>query len=174
MKRIAGISTSSSSQSINKNLLHYALKQLGESSELIMLNQQLPIYSIDLEKEKGIPDEIRQLFEKIKQFDGLVIALPEHNGSMTALFKNTLDWLSRIDKNIFGDKPVMLLSTSPGPNGGKFGLAHVKTLIPFLGAKVVSGFSLNSFYENFQNGIVSNSLENVKLKSELQNLKTAL
>ena len=156
MKKIAGISTSSNERSINKELLESTLKGIANfRKEIFVLDKKVPIYSTDLEETEGIPRAIQELHSSLQEYDAYIIALPEHNGSMTALFKNTIDWLSRHDRNIFGNKPVMLLSTSPGPSGGKYVTKHVKTLLPFLSAKVVSTFSLSNFYDAFQNGDIA-------------------
>ncbi len=156
MKKIAGISTSSSQNSINKALLESTLNERPSiANDIIELDKNVPIYSIDIEEAEGIPTEIQELHTKLQSYDAYVIALPEHNGSMTALFKNTIDWLSRHDRNVFGNKPVMLLSTSPGPSGGQYVTEHVKNLLPFLGANIISTFSLGEFYKNFQNGMVT-------------------
>jgi len=161
MKKIAGISTSSNEHSINKELLESTLKGiLGVSKDIFDLDKNVPIYSTDLEDIEGIPNKIQKLHSSLQEYDAYVIALPEHNGSMTALFKNTIDWLSRHNRNVFGNKPVMLLSTSPGPSGGKYVTEHVKTLLPFLGANVVSTFSLSEFYNAFKKGdVVTNKAE---------------
>ncbi|MGZ2370395.1 NADPH-dependent FMN reductase [Ancylomarina sp. YFZ004] len=175
MKKIAGISTSSSSKSINRELLSNALNQIDQSNtSVIDLNQNLPIYSIDIEEQHGIPNEIQELFTKLQSYDAYIIAIPEHNGSITALFKNTLDWLSRIDQNIFGKKDILLLSTSPGPNGGKYAIAHVKIFIPFLGGNVVSDFSLGSFYDNYQNETITDKQMNLEYTEALNHFRTVL
>jgi len=173
MKKIAGISTSSSSNSINRKLLINALNQIDQNNTtLIDLNPNIPIYSIDIEERDGIPEEIQSLFTELQSYDAYLIAIPEHNGSITALFKNTLDWLSRIDQNIFGKKDIILLSTSPGPNGGKYATAHVKNFIPFLGGNVVSDFSLGSFYDNFQNDFITDKLINTEYTEALKHFRT--
>ena len=68
---------------------------------------------IDLELESGIPANMVALKETLKQADGFIVATPEHNGSMSAVLKNTIDWLSRIEQKVFDDKPTIFMSTSP-------------------------------------------------------------
>jgi chromate reductase, NAD(P)H dehydrogenase (quinone) len=116
MKKILAISSSSSSKSINKELLEYTTKHSEDYKvEVIDLDNKAPIYSQDIEDKDGYPNKLIELSSKMKEFDGLILSLPEHNGSMTALLKNNIDWLSRIDRNIFNDKHVMFISTTPGP-----------------------------------------------------------
>lgn len=99
--------------------------------------------------EQGIPEQIRALRKLFDEADAFIISSPEYNGSLPAGFKNTLDWVSRIDGKIFQDKPVLLMSTSPGGRGGKSVLDHLTKVMPFWGAKIVGSFSLPKFNENF-------------------------
>ena len=156
MKKILAISGSNSSKSINMELLKHTTRYFNNYHvDIIDLISDAPIYNQDIEDKEGFPKELVILSNEIKKYDAFILALPEHNGSMTALLKNNLDWLSRIDRNIFNDKQVMLLSTSPGPSGGKYVTTHTGNVIPFLGAKVASTYNLGNFYENFsKDGLV--------------------
>ena len=115
----------------------------------------LPLFSLDEEKE-GYPEEAQAFYDLIADHDAIVLASPEHNGSVPASFKNLFDWTSRYantqSAKMFADKPVLLLSTSPGPNGGATNLAHLAGLLPWQGAKVVGKQSIGSFGEHFKNG----------------------
>ncbi len=44
------------------------------------------------------------------------------------MFKNTVDWISRIDMLLFHPRYVGLLSTTPGKKGGVRGLEHTRQL----------------------------------------------
>ncbi len=84
------------------------------------------------------------------------------------MYKNLLDWLSRIERNIFSDKPTLLLSTSPGANGGATALKHAVTSAPFLGAKLVGNMALANFYDNFD--LNQGQLIEPQYQAELKNL----
>ena len=61
-----------------------------------------------------------------------------------------MDWLSRTGGKIFQEKPVLLMSTSPGPGGGKINLANMKQVFPHWGATAVfADFHLGSFYQAY-------------------------
>ena len=60
---------------------------------------------------------------------GIIISLAEHNGSYTSAFKNIYDWISVIETKVWGNKPLILLSTSDGQNAGKTVLSN--SLISF-------------------------------------------
>ena len=114
-------------ESFNRRLIHTLVagaKGAGAEVELIELRDfQLPIYDADLEAE-GMPDTVHRLQEKMAVADGLLIATPEYNGSIPALLKNTLDWMSRPQANgdsgveLFKGKIAGISSASPGGLGG--------------------------------------------------------
>ena len=158
MKKIIALGASSSKSSINKTLaIHAASKISNATVAAIDLNDYvLPLYSVDAEEESGIPEEAHQVNQKIACADGLVISLAEHNGTYTAVFKNLIDWLSRIDIKVWKDLPMFLMATSPGGQGGASVLAAGKTGFPYMGGNVVVDFSLPSFYDNFSNTGITN------------------
>jgi len=162
MKRIITIAGSNSQNSINRKLLTYASGLLAQVEIIsIDLNDYvLPIYGVDFEDENGIPTAIKRLNELLDKADGFIIALAEHNGTYTAVFKNTLDWLSRVNMKVWRDKPTLLMATSPGGRGGVTVLQGAVNYFPFLGANVVGDFSLPSFFDNFSEEGISN--ENLK------------
>ncbi|SEL08881.1 NAD(P)H-dependent FMN reductase [Aquimarina amphilecti] len=162
MKKIITIAGSNSQKSINKSLLSYT-SSLLENVEIIPidLNDYIsPIYGVDYETENAIPTAIKRLDESFNKADGFIISLAEHNGSYAAVFKNTIDWLSRVNMKIWREKPMLLMATSPGDRGGTTVLESAKTYFPYLGANVTADFSLPNFYDNFlEDGISDNGLK---------------
>ncbi|NVJ67869.1 MAG: NAD(P)H-dependent oxidoreductase [Gammaproteobacteria bacterium] len=149
--KIIAFAATTSSTSINKQLVTYAGGLLDSAKvELLDLNNYpLPIYSEDLEKNSGIPQAAKDFLAKLQTADGFLISHAEHNGYFTAAYKNLLDWLSRIERKIFADKPTLLFSASPGANGGATALGHAVTSAPFLGANLIGQMALPNFYDNF-------------------------
>ncbi|PKA83825.1 NAD(P)H-dependent FMN reductase [Ulvibacter sp. MAR_2010_11] len=178
MKKIIVFTGSNSSNSINRQLSLYTASKLPEGmAEIINLNNfTVPLYSEDLERAEGIPAPIVQLHALFKEANGFIIASPEHNGLLPAFFKNTIDWLSRVDRNIFRDRPALLLSTSNGGYGGQFGLKILESILPRFGAQIVGSFSLGNFNENFDTttGSIVNTIEMRKLEIEMERLVTAV
>jgi NAD(P)H-dependent FMN reductase len=176
MKKVITIAGTNSQKSINKKLLSYALGLL-DNVELISIDLNdyvLPIYGVDFEDENGIPTAIKRLDELLDKADGFIIALAEHNGTYTAVFKNTLDWLSRSSMKVWRDKPVLLMATSPGSRGGATVLQGAVNYFPFLGAIVVADFSLSCFFENFVDGEISNALLKEELALKLESFQKHL
>ena len=177
MKKILAFGASNSKHSINGKFAKWAVSQLQDSdAEILDLNDfEMPIYSIDREKESGIPDLAVAFKEKIKDADGIIISLAEYNGSYTSAFKNIVDWVSRIEKGIWGNKPMLLLSTSPGPRGGKGVLESAVNSYPHQGAQLAGSFSLPQFQQNFdaENGITDGA-HLQQFQKELENFIQAV
>ncbi len=167
MKKIIAIGASNSKESINKKLAIYAANKVENSETIIVdLNDfETPIYGIDYETEHGIPEIAQELNKLIASADGIVISMAEHNGSYSVAFKSIFDWLSRIDKYVWKNKPMLLLATSPGERGGKTVLDTAKKTFPRMGATIITDFSLPSFYDNFS----ENGITNEELNTELSN-----
>jgi NAD(P)H-dependent FMN reductase len=176
MKKIITIAGSNSQNSINKTLLTYTASFL-ENVEIIPIdlnNYVLPIYGVDFETENGIPPAVKKLDRIFDTADGFLISLAEHNGSYAAVFKNTIDWLSRSNMKVWREKPMLLMATSPGARGGATVLESARGYFPFMGAKVTDTFSLPSFYEHFMDGKITD--ENLKedIRSKLNRFKVTI
>lgn len=147
---IFAINGSNSEWSINKKLLKSIIKHNKINAELIEIESlDIPIYSIQRQQKHGFPQEILELNQVLNNATGFIVSTPEHNGFFTAFFKNIIDWLSRLDRKVFRDKFVIILSTSPGKMGGKTGAISLSTLVNRMGGKVISVHSLPSFKENY-------------------------
>jgi len=102
----------------------------------------LPVYDGDIEAV-GMPDNVRLLQQLLREHDGLLISTPEYNGSMPALVKNTLDWISRPMEDgksgtaLFTDKVAGIVSASPGAAGGLRSLLVLRDALAKLGLIVV-------------------------------------
>lgn len=118
--KILSFPASNSRYSINRQLLNYAERFLTgfEIQRLDINDFEMPIYSEDREHAFGIPEQATAFVRNIASVDALLISFAEHNGNYTAAFKNIIDWCSRLDRNIYQGKRMLLLSTSPGPGGG--------------------------------------------------------
>jgi len=165
MKKILTLGGSNSKNSINKKLAEYA-GGLLKNIELITVDlndYEMPLFSVDSEAENGFSDNALKLNTLLEEVDGFVISLAEHNGAYSAAFKNTFDWLSRIEGNVWRNKPMLLLASSPGARGGQTVLEIALGRFPYQGAKIVSSMSFPSFYDNF----IENEIVNWELKSSL-------
>jgi chromate reductase, NAD(P)H dehydrogenase (quinone) len=167
MKKIVAFGGSNSKNSINKQLAEYAANRLENVEVNILdLNEfELPVYSIDMERASGIPKKGIDFKSQIDQADGVVLSLAEHNGSFSASYKNIYDWVSRIDKQVYQNKPLLLMATSPGGRGGKTVLNHALSVYGFSHKAALVSFSLPSFHQNFN---PDQGIKDLSLKEEFE------
>ena len=144
--KILAFAGSTRRDSWNKKLLHIAIqsaRSAGAQVTLIDLKDfPLPLYDGDLEATAGVPENALKLKELFKSHQGLLLACPEYNSSITAVLKNTLDWVSRPVPDepplaAFKGKVVTLISASPGALGGLRGLVHVRAILGNIGCIVL-------------------------------------
>ena len=163
-KKIIAFGASSSRNSINKQLATFAANQFKNAEvEILDLNDyEMPLFSVDKEKENGIHNLAQQFYDKIGSADFIIISFAEHNGAYSSAFKNLLDWASRINAKTFQEKPMLLMATSPGARGGSSVLDIATKRFPFQGGIVKGTFSLPTFYENFDavHGIINSEFKN--------------
>jgi chromate reductase len=148
---ILAFAATSSTKSINNHLVRYAASQFEDAEiEIININDyELPLYSEDREEQLGQPDLAKQFVGKIGNSDAVIISFAEHNGSYTVAYKNIFDWASRINPKVFQNKPMVLLSTAPGPGGASSVLASATNSAPYFDGVVKASLSVPSFYDNF-------------------------
>ncbi|MBT3812959.1 MAG: NAD(P)H-dependent oxidoreductase [Gammaproteobacteria bacterium] len=172
---VLAFAASSSTQSINKKLVRYAASLLeGAQVQLLDLNDyELPLFSVDKEKKLGQPQLAHDFVAKIGACDALIISFAEHNGTYTAAYKNLFDWGSRINKEIYQDKPIVLLATSPGPGGAGKVLEVAVNSIPHFNGDLRASLSIPSFHQNFDpdNNCLSNSALNDELIAAISSLQ---
>jgi chromate reductase, NAD(P)H dehydrogenase (quinone) len=149
--KIIAFAGSNSQQSINKKLVTYATSLFENAEvEILDLNDfQMPLFSVDAEKEIGLHPLAKAFLDKIASADILVVSLAEHNGNYSVAFKNLIDWCSRINGKLFQEKPMLLMATSPGGRGGASVLEIAKANLPRFATVIKGTFSLPNFFDNF-------------------------
>ena len=159
--KLLAFAASNSRQSINRQLVDYAVGLLAdgqiegvpagalEISSLDLNDFEMPIYSIDRQNADGIPQPAHEFYNLLGEADALLISFAEHNGSYTVAYKNVFDWASRIDMRVYHDKPIVMLSTSPGGGGGGFVLRTAGHLAGYFGNEMLASLAVPRFGENF-------------------------
>lgn len=163
MMHLLAIGGSNSRSSINRNLAVFTAKLFTNANiEILDISTlKIPLFSIDIEKDEGIPEVVLKVADQIDRIDFIVLSLAENNNSFNAGFKNLYDWISRIkDRKVFNGKPMLLMAASSGPGGGSIVLEHAKNIFPRAGADIKATFSLPAYYQNFDNekGIINSGL----------------
>ena len=133
--RILAFAGSAREASLNRKLVRIAAEGArGAGADVTLLELReypLPLYDGDLEAKDGLPPNARKLKDLFLAHQGLLIAAPEYNSSITPLLKNTIDWVSRSAPGeaplaCYDGKVAALLSASPGSLGGLRGLTVVR------------------------------------------------
>ena len=145
--QIIALAGSTRQQSFNRQLVELAARGARcadtEVSVVDLRDFALPLFHPDDELAHGLPEAARTLKHLLMDSHGLLIASPEYNSSVTGLLKNTIDWISRSEKDdpyplaAFRDKVVALMSASPGSLGGLRGLVHLRAILGTLGCLVL-------------------------------------
>ena len=140
--KILAFAGSTRRQSFNKRLVNLAAKLVRDAGGQVTLidlkDYPLPLFDQDLEQEQGRPENMKRLKQLFLEHDGLLLASPEYNSSITPLLKNTIDWASSPAKGhpdwqdgtkSFRGKVVGMLSASPGALGGLRSQSHLAPLL---------------------------------------------
>jgi chromate reductase len=114
--------------------------EAGAATSVLDLRElALPVYDADLEAAQGVPANAARLRDAIAGHDALLIATPEYNGFPTPLVINAFSWLSRLDDGLAttANKPVALLSSSPGALGGLRSMNFLRQYLQMAFAMIV-------------------------------------
>ena len=139
MAKVVAICGSLRKASINHALLRSLQPLAPEGMEIVEAPpiDGMPLYNFDVQA-KGFPEPVNALSEAIRGAAGVIIVTPEYNYSVPAPLKNAIDWISRVKDQPFQNKPVCLMSASPGALGGARAQYHLRQIFVFLEAFVLN------------------------------------
>ena len=132
-------------------------REAGAEVTVISLRDfALPVFDEDLEAASGMPEAAKRLKAIFRDHDGLIIASPEYNSSITAALKNAIDWVSRGESDdepslsALTGKTAVVCSASPGGLGGMRGLVHLRAILGSIGITVLPDqIAIGKAYEAF-------------------------
>lgn len=179
--KILALSGSTRSGSYNTKLVKQAAemaRQMGAKVTVISLKDYpMPFYDADFERMQGMPTPAKHIRKLMIESNAVIIASPEYNASISAVLKNTLDWVSRSENgnfspDAFRGKKFAIMSASPGKGGGSRALGHLRSIITAIGGEVIKkqvtvANADNAFNEK---GELINASAKKDLKSEIQDL----
>lgn len=185
MTKILAFAGSARNDSWNQKLIRAAAAAArsvgGEVTLLDLKDYPLPLYNGDLEAKEGLPEPAQRLKSLFKSHDGLLIASPEYNSSVSPLLKNTLDWVSREWHGESGlvpyqNKVAAIMAASPSALGGVRMLPHLRQILNTLGVLVLpSQLSVPKANEAFnQDGSIKSPERLDALVAELVRVSGAL
>lgn len=114
----------------------------AETTYLDLQEYPLPVYDGDLEDLEGLPDNAKKLKDLFRAHDGLLIATPEYNSSISAALKNVIDWVSRPEEghpplDCFSGKVAGIMAAAMGGMGGMRALPHLRSILQNIQVMVV-------------------------------------
>ena len=116
--KVLGISGSLRRNSFNTAALRACAELMPAGMTLTYARiDDIPLFNQDV-FDAGLPEPAKRFRAEVAAADGLLIASPEYNFSVSAALKNAIDWGSRAPNQVFMDKPVAIFSASGGPLGG--------------------------------------------------------
>jgi NAD(P)H-dependent FMN reductase len=176
MKKVLAMGGSLNRNSLNRRLALYAANMLDDVEVVLFdLNDYpMPIYSVDIQREQGIPENAYKINDIFASVDGFVISLAEHNGNYSTAFKNMFDWVSRIEMEVWKNKPMLLMAASPGGRGGQKVLGIAVEAFRWYGGNVVANFSLGNFNDVFSEDGLKDEVKALELKTKVNMLQDAL
>ena len=97
-----------------------------------------------IEAAEGPPERARAFKALLGEYQGVFIASPEYNSSVTPLLKNTLDWVTRVRAKgetgleVFKSRVFAISGASPGYYGGMRSLLNLRQILAVgIGALVI-------------------------------------
>jgi NAD(P)H-dependent FMN reductase len=131
--RILAFAGSTREESFNKKLIRIAAAA-AQATLIDLRDFPMPLYDGDLESKEGLPPHAKRFKQVLLVHEGLLIASPEYNSSISGVLKNAIDWASRAEPGeaplaAFAGKVAALLSASPGALGGLRGLVQLRSIL---------------------------------------------
>ncbi len=178
--RILAFAGSARRESWNRKVLEVAVagaRDAGAEVQVVNLeNYPMPIYNADWHADNGVPPAMLELRTLMMASNGLLVASPEYNASITPLLKNTVDWLSQ-DVNGEGGKAPFegkvggLMGASNGAFGTIRALPHVSTILSNLGVLMLPAVAVPGVAKMFD---ASGNMTNERTQNVLVGLGARL
>jgi NAD(P)H-dependent FMN reductase len=144
--RILALVGSLRAGSHNRQLAEAAVKLAPEGAEVELFEglAEIPFYNEDIDVEGNVPAAAAKLREAANAADGLLLFTPEYNGTIPAVLKNAIDWLSRpYGAGALSGKPVAVVGTAFGQYGGVWAHDETRKSVGVAGAKVLEDVKLS-------------------------------
>jgi len=144
--RILALVGSLRAGSHNRQLAEAAVKFAPEGAEVELFEglADVPFYNEDIDVEGSVPAAAVKLREAAQAADAFLFFSPEYNGTMPAVLKNAIDWLSRpFGAGAFNGKPVAVIGTAFGQYGGVWAQDDARKSVGIAGGKVIEDIKLS-------------------------------
>ncbi|MBG0850785.1 NAD(P)H-dependent oxidoreductase [Streptomyces spinoverrucosus] len=144
--RILALVGSLRAGSHNRQLAEAAVKLAPEGVDVQLFEglAEVAFYNEDIDVEGSVPAAATRLREAAASADALLLFTPEYNGTIPAVLKNAIDWLSRpYGAGALTGKPVAVVGTAFGQYGGVWAQDETRKALGIAGAKVLEEVKLS-------------------------------
>ncbi|MGO9508170.1 MAG: NAD(P)H-dependent oxidoreductase [Mycobacterium sp.] len=126
---------------------------------------ELPFYNEEI--DDSMSDEVQEapvavaaLRAAAADADGALVVTPEYNGSLPAVVKNAIDWLSRpFGNGALKGKPLAVIGGSMGQYGGVWAHDDTRKSFGIAGARVVEAIKLSVPFRTLEGKAPAESAE---------------
>ncbi|MDQ2585059.1 NADPH-dependent FMN reductase [Saccharothrix yanglingensis] len=144
--RILALVGSLRAASHNRQLAEAAVRLAPEGVEVALHEglASVPFYNEDIDVEGDVPQAAAELRRAVGDADALLLFSPEYNGTIPAVLKNAIDWLSRpFGAGALSGKPVAVVGTAFGQYGGVWAQDEARKAVRIAGAAVADDLTLS-------------------------------
>lgn len=145
MRRIIVLPGSLRKASVNRRLAQVAVENAPAGVALAVFEglAELPLYNEDIDTDRP-PAAVVALREAADHADAALFVTPENNGTIPAVLKNAIDWLSRpYGAGALKGKPAAVIGAALGRTGGATAHEHTRASLSIAGTRVVDSISLS-------------------------------
>src|SRR6201995_4803033 len=139
--------------SINRQIAEVAAEVAPDDVTVTIFDQlgELPFYNEDIDNEADVPAPVAALRAAAAEADAALVVTPEYNGSIPAVIKNAIDWLSRpFGAGALKDKPWAVIGGSMGQYGGVWAHDGTRKTFGIAGARVVESIKLSVPFQTLE------------------------
>ena len=132
--------------SVNRQLAETAVLAAGDDAEIAIFDGigHLPFYNEDIDVEGSVPEAAAELRAAAASSDAILLVCPEYNGTMPAVLKNAIDWLSRpFGASAISGTPAAVIGSAFGQFGGVWAHDDARKSLGIAGARVVEDARLS-------------------------------
>jgi NAD(P)H-dependent FMN reductase len=132
-------------ESINRQLAELAVESAPDGVSLKLFDRlgELPFYNEDIDNENA-PEPVIALRQAAADSAAALVITPEYNGSIPAVLKNAIDWLSRpFGDSALKDKPLAVIGAALGRYGGVWAHDETRKSFGIAGPRVVEDLKLS-------------------------------
>jgi NAD(P)H-dependent FMN reductase len=150
--------------SVNRQLAELAAENAPNGVTVSVFDGlgELPFYNEDIDNGQ-VPASVTALREAAAGADAALVVTPEYNGSIPAVLKNAIDWLSRpFGDSALKDKPLAVIGAAGGQYGGVWAHDETRKSFGIAGPRVVETIKLSLPITSFDSKHPSESAEVVE------------